>query len=42
MVDPKELEDPAAKIRDNSNGAALYFNVAILVQDYGDDGSGGI
>lgn len=42
VVDPKELEDPAAKIRDNSNGAALYFNVSVLLQDYGDDGSGGI
>jgi len=42
VVDPKQLEDAAGRIRDNSNGAALYFNVSLLLQDYGDDGSGGI
>lgn len=42
VTDPKELENPSDKIRDVSNGSALYFNVPLLFQDFGDDGSGGI
>ena len=42
VVDPLLLQDPETLVVDNANGSALYFNASVIVQDLGDDGSGGI